>query len=735
MGARSRTKYPKRSPRPSSRGPKRRFAKLAWPWRFLFGLATFAALFLAAFLLGVFLIYGYIASRHDLSDLARMPQRSVVLDRNGEVIGRLHGANRIVVSLDDISPFFIDALVAREDSRFFRHNGIDYIGILRATIRNVKDKDYVQGASTITMQLARNSYLDQEKNLHRKLVEIMIARRLEREYSKEEILTGYCNRIFFGTGLYGIDRAAQAYFRKDPAHLNLSEAAMIAGIIRAPNRFSPFRHYERALTERNTVLDRMEKIGLATPGEVADAKRHRPLIHENEIENFQDTYALSTVRRFLDKFLEDNDIEDGGFAIHTTLDLRLQHAAEQIIDSRLRTLESSPADPHRTKARFTQSFDPQNPQKTDYVQGAAVALDNETGGILAVVGGRDFSHNQFNRALSARRQIGSTFKPFVYAAAFENGLMPGTLIDDSPIREDELISFDDHWSPRNADNRFLGLQPAADGLVHSRNTMSVRVGEYAGIENIIDIARRFDLAATAPNSPQTYIGNLGVTLKTLTSAYSVFPNDGILRRPFLISRIEKIGGGQAVRATPVVEQSAISPGASWMTSQVLQQVMSRGTGQSARPLGLSAPAAGKTGTTNNYTDAWFVGYTNRVSCGVWVGLDEPKTIIDRAYGSTLALPIWTDIIKTAQKLGYPAAPFQSNVRLTQVELCRSSGLLASPQCRKDKQAYPTQLPFEMLPRDTCNTHGQNIQLSKTTTTTAGQNSRPGLLKRFLNVFQ
>ncbi|MEM7147778.1 MAG: PBP1A family penicillin-binding protein [Verrucomicrobiota bacterium] len=716
MGAKSKRLYSTKPPR------------FRWPLRLLFGTAIFAILFLAAFALGVVLIYGYIASRHDISDLARMPQRSVVYDRNGEVIGRLHGANRTVVSLDQISPFFVDALIAREDSRFFKHNGVDFIGVARATVRNLEDKTYAQGASTITMQLARNSYLNQDKNLHRKLVEIMIARRIEREYEKEQILTAYCNRIFFGTGLYGIDRAAHAYFRKSPASLTLSESAIIVGIIRAPNRFSPFRHYERALAERNTVLDRMLELGFVTPGEVATAKQSRPQIHTNEIEKTQDNYALGTVRRFLDKFLENNDIEDGGFAIHTTLDLKLQNATEQAIENRLRTLENSPGYQHRTKARYAESFNPDDPQKTDYVQGAAVVLDNETGGILAVVGGRDFAHNQFNRALTARRQIGSTFKPFVYAAAFENGLMPGTLVDDSAVREDELAGFNAHWSPRNADNKFLGLQPAREGLVHSRNTMTVRVGQYAGIENIIDIARRFDLAATAPNSPQTYIGNLGVNLKTLTSAYSVFPNEGILRRPFLISRIERIDGGDAVRATPVVEQSAISPGASWITSQILQQVMTRGTGQNAQRLGLTVPAGGKTGTTDNYTDAWFVGYTSGVSCGVWVGLDDPKTIIDRGYGGTLALPIWTDIVTATQSLGYPAAAFPTQLRRTQVELCNVTGHLAADHCRKHRNAYTTTIPFSMLPKDPCTSHTPNPQLSQS------QDSRPGLIKRFLNAF-
>lgn len=725
MGAKSKQTYSSSNPAAALRSRRH---SLPWPVRFLFGGAIFLTLLIAAFLLGVALVYGYLASRQDISDLARMPQRSVVFDRNGEVIGRLHGANRTIISLDQISPFFIDALIAREDSRFFKHNGVDFISVVRATVRNIEDKTYAQGASTITMQLARNSYLNHDKNLHRKLVEVMIARRIEREYKKEQILTAYCNRIFFGTGLYGIDRAAHAYFRKSPAQLTLSESAMIAGIIRAPNRFSPFRHYERALAERDTVLDRMLELGYVTPGEVSAAKQARPQIHTHEIEKTQDNYALGTVRRFLDKFLEDNDIEDGGFAIHTTLDLRLQNATEQAIENRLRTLEATPGYAHRSKARYAQSFDPDNPQKTDYVQGAAVVLDNETGGILAVVGGRDFSHSQFNRALNARRQIGSTFKPFVYAAAFEKGLMPGTLVDDSAIRPDELSGFNAHWSPRNADNKFLGPQPAREGLVQSRNTMTVRVGQYAGIENIIDIARRFDLATTAPNSPQTYIGNLGVNLKNLTSAYSVFPNEGILRRPFLISRIEKMGGDKAVRATPIVEQSAISPGASWITSQILQQVMTRGTGQNARTQGLTVPTGGKTGTTDHYTDAWFVGYTSRVSCGVWVGLDEPKTIIERGYGGTLALPIWTDIITASQSLGYPAAPFQTQLRRTQVELCNVTGLLAADHCRKHGNAYTTTIPFSMLPQNPCISHAPNPQLSQS------QQPRPSLIKRFLNAF-
>ncbi|MFV1994528.1 MAG: transglycosylase domain-containing protein [Verrucomicrobiales bacterium] len=685
-------------------------------------LCALALLALSGLALAAF--YAYLAGKEDMEALGRMPQRSIVYDRRGEIVGRLHGANRVVIPLEQVSPYFIDALVAREDSRFFRHHGIDYFGVLRAMLRNLKDHSFVQGASTITMQLARNSFYSSEKTLHRKLLEVMVTRRIERSLTKHEILECYVNRIYFGAGLYGIDRAARSYFHKPAADLGIGEAAMLAGIIRAPSRYSPARHYQRALRERDAVLLRMLDESFATAQEVEAAKRARPVVYPVVIEGPEKSYSLDAVRRDLDLFLEQSDVEDGGFAIHTTLDLRVQQSTREALEARLRTLENTPGYAHPPRAGFAARHRG-GAAATDYVQGAVVLIDNESGGILAAVGGRDIEHSVFNRALVAKRQIGSAFKPFVYACAFETGQMPGTLIDDSPLRPGELPESPGDWSPRNADGSHQGFQPLEWGLVKSRNTMSVRVGALAGAPKVIEKAALLGLGNEIEPSPQLYIGNLGATLKNLTGAYSVFPNQGILRRPFVIARIEEIGGG-ALRATPVVETPVFSPGAAWMTSTLLRKVMDSGTGAGARRLGFSAPAGGKTGTTNNYTDAWFLGYSSRLSCGVWVGLDRPVKIVDRGYGGTLALPVWVDVMQRAAGLGYTPGDLLPPGPTTVVELCRVNGLLANSVCSRHGHAYTQELPYDMIPTASCTAHSWNER--------PGPDSN-GLVDRFLSLFK
>lgn len=709
-----------------------RYRNLRWWWRYLIvsSVAVICAGGVGA--AGLILYYGQLAGRESLADLGKMPQRSIVLDRNGEIIGRLHGSNRIVVSVDEVSPLFVDALIAREDSRFFRHGGIDYYGIARAMLRNLKEKRLVQGASTITMQLARNSYFGSDRTLHRKLLEAMMARRIEKHYSKREILTHYVNRIYFGAGLYGIERATQAYFHKPPRDMTIGEAALLAGIIRAPSRLSPVNHYEDALRERNAVLERMVIEGFASEEEAQEARSEKLEVYFVDPAREQENYALDAVRRDLDFFLEESEVEDGGFEIHTTIDLRIQEAAQAALESRLVELENSSGFRHLTKAAFERAFHTGEPTSTEYVQGAVVVLDNESGAILAVIGGRDFEHNKYNRALLARRQIGSAFKPFVYATAFESGFMPGSLIDDSAIAPGEIPGSAEDWSPRNSDGNYTGLQPIEWGLIKSRNTMSVRLGAAVGIDRVIAKARVLGLDPDPARSPQIYIGNLGATLKALTSAYSIFPNGGVMRRPYTINRIEKIGGG-LLRATPVVETPVLSPGAAWMTSAILQEVIDKGTAAQARSMGLKVPAGGKTGTTNGYTDAWFVGYTSRLSAGVWVGLDTPGTIIDRGYGSRLALPIWVDIMKAAESLGYPAGSLDPTIPFTKVELCRVNGQLATEACRLHETAYVQELPFEQIPRYSCTFHG--AQLVDTTSRRIEPPPRKGVVKRFLNLFR
>ncbi len=659
-----------------------------------------------------FVYYRDLAAQEDISKIEQMPERSLVFDRNGQEMGRLHGANRIVVSVSEISPFFLDALLAREDSRFYQHSGIDFRGVARAMVRNVKDGTFTQGASTLTMQLARVSFDIRDKTLHRKMLEAMLARRIEEEYPKKKILSYYANRVYFGTGLFGIERASQAYFDKHANELTLGEAAMLAGIIRAPNRFSPFRHYDDAIRERNMVLERMLVMGYVTPEEAAAAARQEIAIADSDRSRvFQNSYALDLVRRDLDAILEKRELVDGGLLIYTTLDFGMQQSAQEALEKNLAQVEQTPGFRHQRRSEYLEAKEAGSKPDPEYLQGAIVILDNSSGAVRAIVGGRDFNESQYNRATMSRRQIGSLFKPFVYASAFSHGLLPGTLIDDGPMLPEELSWSLGNWSPRNSDGLHEGLQPAELGLIRSRNTMTVRAGEIAGIENVLALSETVGLPVTEERSPQIYIGNLGADLRTVTSAFSAFPNDGKKSRPYVIEAIQDQRGNMIYKNKPIREQ-VMPAGSAYLTHQSLQKVTQPGgTGIGVRARGLNGPVGGKTGTTDAYNDAWFVGYTDKLTGGVWVGLDKPKTIIDKGYGSSLALPIWTEVITYAKANGYPLESFHSDVSLVNVEVCRMSGGLSNWACSQSEHSYQTAVPYELVPQKSCEVHG-NFRLAK-----------------------
>jgi penicillin-binding protein 1A len=705
-----------------------------WWWRFPLRLGIYGLVFSLLALLGVILIYGNIARRYDLEELGTMPERSIVYDRKGREIGRLHGANRISVELEEVSPYFVKALLAREDSRFHDHGGVDFIGVARSVVRNVKAQSVREGASTITMQLARNSFdeLMLQRSLHRKLVEVMLAKRIEHKYTKDEILTHYVNRIFFGSGIYGIEQASRSYFGKRAAELTLGECAMLSGIIRAPNRFSPFRHYGRAVAERDMVLARMVKLEMVSEQEAQEAKRSKIKVLDRQEVASQESYALDAVRRDLDDLLERDEVEDGGLQIQTHLDADLQALAEAALERGLAAVEKSDGYGHQTLAEYKKIFASSAPErrpKPEYLQGAVVVIDNAGGGILAIVGGRNFEHSKFNRALYASRQVGSVFKPFVYAAAFDNGLMPGTLVDDGPLRRGEIIGHEGSWSPRNSDGQHIGLQPAEVGLIRSRNTMSVRVGNWAGTERLMKMAHFAGFSDTIRPSPQLYIGNLEADLKTLTSAYTIFPGAGKRLPALAIADIINTNGDafystEAVRAYPV-----IAPAACQVVSDTLEKVIDSGTGAGARQRGFRADAGGKTGTTNNFVDAWFIGYTDKITVGVWVGLDKPQRIAAGAYGGALALPIWTDVMKGAEKVGYKAGKLGSKLEMTRVDLCRLSGKFATKGCRRGGHEYKAEIPYVMAPRGSCELHGFATARKATRVREEEGAERGGLLRR------
>ncbi len=651
------------------------------------------------------LFYAARAMIYDLDNVGTMPQRSIVYDMDGNIYGFLHGENRILVELDDVSEHFIHALLAREDTRFYKHHGIDPVGIARAIVRNLRAGAMREGASTITQQLARNSFPLGGKNLDRKILEAALAIRMEISMSKDEILEAYVNRIYFGSGLYGVEAASQAYFGTSAANLSVSQGALLAGLIRSPSRFSPFNNLEDSVRERNAVLDRMETVGFLKKGEAATIKRWPVKINTAYKRQGLDDYGMEAVVADLALILADKDREEGGLRIYTTLDPRLMKIAENALEQHLSKVESRSGFPHPPR-----SAHPGGGRRTDYVQGAVVAIDNTTGGIRAMVGGRSFADSRFNRARLASRQTGSVIKPFVYAAAFGRGLLPGTFVSDGPILPGELRSApSSQWSPANSDGKFGGLLPLEDGLIRSRNTMTVRAAEFAGLDAFRTLAANAGIDPPPPSSPTASLGAGDTTLLHLTSAYSVFPNHGLRRQPYIIERIDDANDVPVYRAAHITSQ-AMDPGVAWLVTRTLQKAMETGTGQAARSYGVKFPAAGKTGTTNNAVDAWFAGFSSSLTCAVWVGMDDSSSIMPDGYGSTLALPIWSTIMAKAPPNRYPTRPFQPSIPLTTVSLCRETGQLATEGCRHAGTAYNDSIPVAMVPQRPCLTHaGQLVQ--------------------------
>lgn len=634
--------------------------------------------------------YGFKSLAYDLDLVKEIPERTLVYDRSGTLMGHVagHGENRVSVPASQVSEHFIKALLAREDTRFYKHGGVDYVGVLRAVVTNLKSGGKEQGASTITMQLARNTFGMKEMTLQRKFLEVALAYRLEARYSKDEILTFYMNRVYFGSGLYGVERAAQGYFMKSAAQLSLGESAMLAGVIRGPSLLNPFRSLENAKDIQTEVLDRLVASDVVTKAE-ADAAKQQPIrLRPAEQRLATGSYPLQFIFDLLEDYLEPHLIETGGLRIYTTLDAGLQKSAEEALDRHLTSIEKRQGYRHATRSSHKAGT------STKYLQGSVVTLDNRTGGIVALVGGRDFGESSFNRAYLARRQVGSTFKPFVYAVAMDRGgLLPGAYVSDNPIQLG-------NWSPKNSDGTFTGLQPAAIGLIKSRNTMSVRVGLIAGIENLRGLARALKIGEI-PNSPVVALGAFESSPVTLTSAYSTFPAGGVNYSPFLITRIEH-ADGTLLYEHEITARRIFPEGVAWMTTDMLGHVLDDGTATEARAKGYQAPAYGKTGTTNDFVDAWFVGYTDKLTTGVWVGLDQPKTIMDRGYGSTLALPVWTEVMKTAESRGYAAAKIPAPAGTKSLVLCRECGQLSSNGTR---YPYQMDLPADLAPRGTCRGHG------------------------------
>ncbi len=671
-------------------------------------------------------IYGVKAGRYDLSQVTRMPERSIVLDRKGNEIGTLHGENRRSIANlhEEVPRYMIDALIMQEDRSFWTHGGIDPRGLLRAVAQVFKHHRTTQGASTLTMQLAKNTYNHSERNFDAKFTEMALARRIESTYDKETIIKCYLNRVFWGHTFLGLKQAAYGYFDKLPRDLTVGEAAMLAGIICSPNQFSPYRNFSSALVQRNKVLKLMYEHGKITRNEYEYALKEKLVTRKPERRG-DDNYALDLVRTEVDHLLTLLDSKDerlkeevilsGGLRVQTTLDIDLQDDAMREIDARLTAMfEKQRAWKHQTRAQFkalkaSTPKEEQDKLRPKYLQAACAVIDNATGALLAVVGGRDSTESQLNRALQSRRQVGSVFKPLVYAAYFERGYGPRSMISDGPIQRGEIAGAK-NWRPRNSDGVFAGMNTAAWGLLKSRNTMAVRAGNTAGLQNVINTA----LTAGFPRQnrtpgPTIYLGTWEASPLEVAGAFTTFANGGVRPTPYIIQHITDRDGRVVWQNLPSARRVCSTRSANAI-SAVLQQITKPGgTAGHVQSLGFKHPCGGKTGTTNNYTNAWFCGFTSDLTAAVWVGFDRPTKIAEKAYGGTVALPLWVGVMQCAAARGYQMKAIRTSpakARNTGIRLCRVSGMLAHPGCEYEGKAYIETMADLSQPRSMCTVHAE-----------------------------
>jgi penicillin-binding protein 1A len=564
------------------------------------------------------------------------PQATRVLDRSGQVLAHLAPERRIVVSLGRIPPTVAGAFLAVEDRRFFRHDGVDWHRAVGALVRNVRDMRFSEGFSTLTMQLARNVFpeqLSRAKTLRRKAWEIMLARQIEREFSKDEILEMYLNQIYLGNGLYGVEAAAHGYFGRSATELTLAQAALLAALPKAPSTYDPRRNPMAAIDRRNLVLSIMVESGVATPDEAERAKGEGLGLVPPPEARGQAPYFVAEVRRELrERF--GPDAESDGLKVFTGIDGAMQAKANDELLKQLRAVEDDELGNFTGPECGARGGD----DPSGCLQGLFVAMDVHTGDVLALVGGRDFAASQFDRVTQAKRQSGSAFKPFVYAAALEEGVPITTQLLGPGMQDAEG---DYRPADHVADSVSVDLR---DGLRISSNRAAVALGERVGVGMVVNTAKRLGLSTPIPPYPSTFLGASSVIPLELVAAYAGFANEGVRVRPRLIKRVEDASGAVLYQA-PVERVSAISPEVAFLATSLMRDVVDHGTGYRVREsLPWSVPAAGKTGTTNESADAWFVGYTPDIAAGVWMGFDKPQRIMRGADGGKLAAPVWGKVM-------------------------------------------------------------------------------------------
>ncbi|HMH00216.1 MAG TPA: PBP1A family penicillin-binding protein [Terriglobales bacterium] len=685
--------------------------------RVLIGLLVLVSALLGA-TAGLLLVYSTDLPQVEQLEHYRPGAITQLYDTQGRMIGSFALQRRVVASYDDYPPVLRDALISIEDKNFYRHWGINVWRIAGAAYRDLLSGGKMQGASTLTMQLARNLFLSPDRSWHRKIQEAMLAIQIERRFTKPQIFTLYANQIYLGHGVYGFEAASQFYFSKPAKQLTLDEAALLAGLPKSPSYYSPINHPDHAVKRRNLVINAMLEDGKTTAGPATDA-RNKPLeLKLQHDSNSLAPYFTEDIRRYLENKYGSDQVHQGGLRVYTSLDMDLQRAANQaVLDglaayerrhgwkghlenvlSKSVTLENyqhpdwddepqvngyvhalvtaiSPASAAIEFGRYTSAV-PQSEaawtarklqnilkvgdivyvkvlslgpkpkirvslEQDSGAQGALVALDNSTGEIKAMVGGRDFNLSKFNRATQALRQVGSSFKPYVYTAAIDRGAKPDDTIMDGPVT---FQTASGPYVPHNYDEKFEGSITLRRALAQSRNIPALALADSLGIKTVIDYAHRFGISSNIPAYLPVALGAAEVTLLEQTSAYSVFPNDGVRVNPRYITKVTDYEGRVLEEDFAEVKDVIGANTARTMTS-MLRDVVLHGTAITATTM--KYPLAGKTGTTNNFTDAWFVGFSPSMTCGVWMGFDEKKSLGPKETGAHAALPIWIDFMKIA----------------------------------------------------------------------------------------
>src|SRR5579872_3290718 len=653
-------------------------------------------LFIGAVLLTSFLVWigaavaleaawRLISALEDATPLAEIgvhPQATVVYDRNGHEAFSFFVEQRVDVSIDRVSPRMIDALLAVEDRRFYEHHGLDPVRIVEAAWRNGRAHRIVEGGSTITQQLARLEQLTPARTFTRKLHEAAIAVRLEERYTKSQILQAYLNAVYFGDGYYGVEAASRGYFGKSASDLAPQEAALLAGLVRWPAGYSPSVSPIRARARRNLVLRLMRNDGRLNEAEYRAAAlsplRTAPPTTPGAASASCGRYYQEEVRRELVARLGARAVLRDGLQVYTGYDPAMQCAAETAIDARIAQIAKRRA-------------------ATRDLEGSLVAIDPTSGEVRALVGGRDFGATSYIRATQARRQPGSAFKPIIYAAALERGMAPASMLThlDEPIMTDQGA-----WLPNDErDDTEYTLRAA---LTISSNRAAVQLLQHVGLNQAEYYARRLGISSPLPSVPSLALGTGGVTLLELTSAYGAFANHGLAVPPHLIVRVDD-REARPIWMDPVSAHQAVTPATAFLMSSMLSDVIASGTATAARAAGFRLPAAGKTGTTDNYQDAWFVGYTPHLVAGVWFGMDHPAPIMNRGFAAVVAVPAWAEFMKRATAHD-PADRFMPPPDVEKVTICRLSGLRATDACRHDG-TYDDYFPIGSAP-ESCPLHVQ-----------------------------